>query len=536
MSLKKNQLLIGCNFTIVLIVVVIVGNFISKFCVSEKNFIRTFYKNKMKFILDGSSKKNSDAIAIKNVVGNSIIRVNEFDPYSFYISDDKLQRFDKNFECNFCGIGINYSFYMDTITIVNILRRANVFCSKLSPGDKIIFIGDSVFVDDGITKLRIVIPFKERIGTLLKLYTPQNYFARIENSYSKRRNISSFTVNFFCELCKGIGYIKICNKFTCCTYDEFMYAVRKLLLLGCKSFIIDLRMNKGGSFESAIKIANELLPANSTIVHIKKKSRILMKIFSDGNGILRNTQIVILIDGISASASEIIAGSIQDNDRGLIIGYHSFGKSLIQNQIKLSDGSVIGITIAQYYTPSYRNIQRKYKSIEIFDQNLVLTNITDKNKNYCNNSVNVNTSSIFRTLRGRIMNENRGIVPDVRALKNNLHFVSCCFSLERKNIFCYFAFKFFNANREILNQFVDYSSMLEYLKTQPILEEIIQFAFDNGMKEKFDLINYSSDQIIYTVYAYLLSFFGDDDMPVYLSGDFIIAQAIEAINHGYTYF
>ncbi|BAG83675.1 S41 family peptidase [Candidatus Azobacteroides pseudotrichonymphae] len=530
MELKKRVCLVLSLVTGSLIIGIIIGNFISGRSLGRKLFLTPY--NKFNVVLDILSKEYVDPIRMKDVTESAILHIiNELDPYSIYIPSEELKQFDEDMEGYFGGIGINHLLFKDTVVIVNVIKGSSASQAGLLPGDRIVYINDSIFASNGITEEKVVKALRGGIGTCLKLGICRNSSDQIIEFRVKRKNILSTTVKSFYEIEKGIGFIKICDRFTHSTYNEFMHAIMNLLSLGCKSFIVDLRMNRGGAYDSAIKIVNEFLPGNKVIVYAKGKSFPRMVSVSNGNGILQNSQVVILIDKISASASEIVAGSIQDNDRGLIIGQCSFGKGLIQNQIGLSDGSAIRLTVARYYIPSGRNLHREYELKKLGDQ-------IHSDKSYYGNNAKVDSTFVYHTLHGRSVYGGRGIIPDIFFLSSNASRLSSYYlDLEKKNIFNQFAFEYSDENRSMLNQFKDYSSMLEYLKKQPILEKIVNFASNNGVKKRILLINYSATQILNTAYAWIVSnFLGDDAFyPVYLNNDPVIIQAIEALRKGYAY-
>lgn len=512
-----------------LIAGIIIGNFISGRSFARKLLLTPY--NKINVVLDVISKEYVDPICVKNATEGAIFHiVNELDPYSIYIPKKDLKQFNEDMEGHFGGIGIDYLLYKDTVIIVNTIPESPSSQAGLLPGDRIIYVNDSIFVGHGITEEKVEKILRGEIGTPLKLGVWRNSSKRIIKLCIKRRNILLTTVRAAYEIEKGIGFIKICDKFTNSTYNEFIHAIKNLKSLGCTSFIIDLRTNKGGAYDAAIRIVNEFLPANKVIVCAEGKSFHRMVSISDGSGILQNNQVVILIDKMSASASEIIAGSIQDNDRGLIIGQCSFGKGLIQNQIGLSDGSAIRLTIARYYTPSGRSLHRKYRYREWMGYN------RPYNSENCYED-NVRVDTIYHTLHGRNVYGGCGIIPDIYVPLNTSCLSSYYLDLEKKNIFKRFAFKYSDENRSVLNQFKDYSSMLEYLKKQPILEKIVDFASDNDVKKRTFLINYSAIRILNTTYAWIASnFFGDNGFyQLYLNNDPTIIQAIEAIRKEYAY-
>ena len=333
------------------------------------------------------------------------------------------------------------------------------------------------------------------------------------------------------EISEGIGIIKIYDTFTHTTYDEFIRAMAQLLNKGCQSFIIDLRMNKGGSFDAAINICNEFLLQGQRIVYTEGKFYPKEFVSANGLGTLQNHQIVVLIDEISASASEIVAGAIQDNDRGLIIGRRSFGKGLVQRQIELSDGSAIRLTIARYFTPSGRNIQRKYEMGKSAEYNKEWIERLSNGEGFYEDSVLLNTSSLYYTLNGRNVYGEGGIMPDIFVPRDTAELTSYYINLENKDIFYQFAFEYSDANRRKLNEFKNSEDMLNFLKAQPLLYNIIQYAETKGIKKRSSLINISSCQILNTIYAGILqNFFGEEAyFSVVLNNDKMVKKAIQEI-------
>jgi carboxyl-terminal processing protease len=534
MQLKKTTWWVITSITAALITGILIGNFISGKSLGRSLFLTP--NNKINVVLDIINEDYVDPINLKDVTEGAILNIiNELDPHSSYIPGSELQAVNDDMEGYFSGIGANYFIYKDTIVITNLIYGGPSSQAGLLPGDRIIYVDDSLFTGPDITeeKIRNAL-LKGPVGSTMKLGIQRNFSDTIINYDIKRTNILLTTVKAAYEVEKGIGFIKIYDKFSHSTYDEFMQAITKLVSLGCTSFIIDLRMNSGGSFDVAGKITNEFLPANRMIVYAEGKSFPRIETISNGSGILPENQLVILVDQMSASASEIVAGAIQDNDRGLIIGRRSFGKGLVQNQIELSDGSAVRLTIARYYTPSGRNIQRKYELGKSEEYNQEWIDQLNNGEGFYEDSVKIDKSLVYNTINGRTVYGNGGIMPDVFVPIDTTHLSTYYVNLKNKDIFDKFAFVYSDRNRKTLEKFKDYSSLLEYLKTQPVLYEITRFAEENGIKKRTFMINRYSNQILLTTYACILShFFGDDAFyQVYLSNDPVIAKAIEAIQKG----
>jgi carboxyl-terminal processing protease len=529
MKSKKTTWWIISSITISLIIGIVIGGFFSGKSFGRRLFLTP--KNKISVILDIINEDYVDTVNLKEITENAIVNIiNELDPHSCYISGSELQSINDEMEGFYGGIGAEYFFYKDTIVVVNVNHGGPSSQAGLLAGDRIVYVNDSLSAGTSVTEEIIVQNLRGPVGSSVKLGIRRNLTDSILEYNIKRGNIQIATVKAAYEVEKGIGFIKM-DKFSHTTYYEFLQAITKLMAKGCNAFIIDLRMNNGGSFEAAIKIVNEFLPANRKIVYAEGKSFPRMESISDGSGNLPENPIVILIDQMSASASEIVAGALQDNDRGLIIGRRSYGKGLVQNQIELSDGSAVRLTVARYYTPSGRNIQRRYELGKSDEYNQEWLAQIYNGEAFHADSIKKDTTIVYKTMHGRTVYGNGGIIPDIFVPIDTTHLSPYYLNLENKGIFRKFAFEYSDKNRAFLKEFKNYPAMLEYLKTQPILSEIIRFAEENGVKRRTALISRSAEQIQSTAYAHIVNnYFGEEALyPVYLSNDPVIRQAINAI-------
>lgn len=536
MRSKKMTWWIISAITISLIIGIIIGNMISGRSFGRKLFLTS--NNKINVILDIINEDYVDPVNMKDITEGAIRNIiNELDPHSTYIPDSDLPGINDDMDGYFGGIGVDYFLYKDTIVIMNLTHGGPSSQAGLLPGDRIITVNDSIFTGPDITEEKILKTLRGPIDSPVKLGIRRNFSDPLIEYTINRSEILMTTVKAAYEVEKGIGFIKIYDKFSHTTYDEFVQAMTKLVSMGCTSFIIDLRTNSGGSYDAAIKIINEFLPAGRMIVYAEGKSFPRIESISDGSGNLPDNQLVILMDQMSASASEIVAGAIQDNDRGLIIGRRSFGKGLVQNQIELSDGSAVRLTIARYYTPSGRNIQRKYELGKSVAYNQDWLNQFNNGESFYEDSLKIDTTEVYKTTHGRTVYGNGGIIPDIFIPVDTAHISNYYISLENKAIFNRFAFEYSDKHRIILSKFKDYPSMLAYLKTQLRLEDIVRYAEENGVKKRTFQINRSANQILTTTFACILSnFFGDDVFyHVYLSNDPVIARAVQAIRKGEAY-
>ena len=344
--------------------------------------------------------------------------------------------------------------------------------------------------------------------------------------------VNSVDVSF--KINDKTGYLKI-SKFGRNTYNEFMNALAKLRKEGADRYIIDLRGNTGGYMDAAIKMVNELLPKDQLIVYTEGKAFPRSEgneAYSDGTGAFQNNQMVVLMDEWSASASEIFAGAIQDNDRGTIVGRRSFGKGLVQQQIPFSDGSAIRLTIARYYTPSGRSIQKEYKMGDIEDYNQDLMNRFLHGEFDTKDSIKLNDSLSYETRNGRIVYGGGGIMPDIFVPRDTIGVTSYLNNVVNNGIIYQFALEYTNKHRKELSQFKDYGSLLQYLKRKPLLDEFVIYAASKGVKPRPVYINISRKIINNQLHAYIArNLLGDEAFyPILMLEDKTFLKAVDILD------
>ncbi|MDR2683599.1 MAG: S41 family peptidase [Dysgonamonadaceae bacterium] len=510
-----------------------IGNFVSVHSFGRKWFLTPH--NKMNVMLDVIHRDYVDTVDMKEVTENAIRNIiGELDPHSTYISGRDAPALNEDMDGRFGGIGVDYFIYNDTIVIINLTYGGPSSQAGLLPGDRIVTVNHSDFTGTDVTEEKILQVMRGPVGSSVHLGIRRNASDSLIEYTIRRAEILIPTVCAAYEVDKGVGFIKIQDKFSHTTYDEFVQAMTQLVSQDCRSFIIDLRGNSGGAYEAAIQIINEFLPAGRMIVYAEGKSFPHNESVADGSGNLPDCPLVILIDQLSASASEIVAGAIQDNDRGLIIGRRSFGKGLVQNQIDFSDGSAVRLTIARYYTPSGRNIQRKYELGKTNDYNREWLNQFNNGESFYRDSIKVDTTKEYKTLHGRTVYGNSGILPDIFIPIDTAHLTNYYIQLENKNVFNQFAFEYSDRNRAVLSRFTDFPSMLDYLQTQILLEDVVGYAEANGIRKRTMQIRRSANQILATTYACIIrNFFGDNAFfQIYMNNDPMIQRAVQAIRNG----
>jgi carboxyl-terminal processing protease len=351
---------------------------------------------------------NSDSIVDLTV--NSILE--KLDPHSIYIPPSEQITEAEIMKGDFVGIGVNFYMYKDSVAVINPLPNGPAAKAGIKAGDRILYAEKTKLFGRNLPSDSLFSKLKGNEGSKVNL----TIFRKAENKKISltvtRGTVPIKSVDIALMLNKTTGYIKI-NRFAEKTYDEFITGLQQLKQKGANSIIIDLRNNGGGYLEKAVEIADEFLKKDELIVFTKNKKGFTNKTFATDKGIFETGKVTILIDESSASASEILAGAIQDNDRGTIVGRRSFGKGLVQREMDFDDGSAVRLTTARYYTPSGRSIQKPYtkgdseKYSKDFEARFESGELYEKDK------IKVADSLKFKTKKGRIVYGGGGIVPDI---------------------------------------------------------------------------------------------------------------------------
>lgn len=533
MGFKKKYWIIIILVTISLLVGIVIGTFISNKSFGTKFFFSK--ENKIDTILGIVNEEYVDTVQMTTLIEKALPHIiDELDPHSSYIPAQKSGTYTEDMEGAFGGIGVEINFYLDTIVIVRVYPGSPSEQAGLQAGDRIVKVEEIDYIEDELSIDEVTALLKGQIGTKALVHierydSDEPVLFTIERQAIPMETIVAYPVE------ENIGLIKILEKFTHKTHDEFIRAIAKLKTEGCSEFIIDLRENGGGAMDAAINIANELLPPGRMIVFSEGKAFPGQPFYANGTGVLQQEQVVILIDQLSASASEILAGAIQDNDRGLIIGRRSYGKGLVQNHISLTDGSALRLTVARYYTPSGRNIQRPYELGKTKEYNQQWFDQLVSGETFSKDSIKINEDLIFETAGGRTVYGGGGIIPDLFVPLDTTSMTTYYMNLENRDIFHQFAFYYSDSNRELLSQFRTADEMLEYLKEEPILWEVTQYAEQQGIRRRSNLIYKSSRPILTNTYAHILyNFFGQDAFyPIYMSNDPMIGTAVKALKEGH---
>lgn len=454
------------------------------------------------------------------------------DPHSVYIPAKDVQRMNEPLEGNFEGIGVTFNMPNDTVVIMTTVAGGPSEQLGILPGDRIITIDDTLVAGVNMPDEEIISRLKGPRGTSVNVGIQRKDEPELLGFTITRDKIPLVSVDVAYMVTDEIGYIKI-SKFSRTTYQEFIEGLEKLKALGLKKLIIDLRGNGGGYMDAATNIADELLEKGKLIVYTEGRARARDEVFSNDRASFTQGEVLVLIDEMSASASEILAGAIQDNDRGTIMGRRSFGKGLVQEPLMLADGSALRLTIARYYTPTGRCIQRPYV-------NGTEEYYNDLHQRYVNGEYEQIDSTVFPdslryiTPGGKSVYGGGGIMPDIFVPLDTSGISDYFIRLRNRGLIYRFSFEYTDINRDKLDHFNRYQELIAYLKRQNLLEQFIEYAEEKGIPPNKEDLKESGEIIHTQILAYISRNFFDNDgfYPIFHGIDNIIKKAISYLEKG----
>ena len=456
----------------------------------------------------------------------------QLDPHSVYISAKDYEQANEELNGNFCGIGISFQVMEDTINVIEVIPGGPSEKVGIANGDKIISVDGKNFTGEKINPNLLKEQLRGPKNSVVKLGVKRATSAKTLYFTVIRGDIPIKSVDAAYMIDKNTGYVKV-NQFGRNTYDEFVAALSVLKNEGAKRYIVDLRGNGGGYMEIAVAMANEFLPKDNLIVSTKgryKKND--TSVYSDGNGSYQDAEIVVLINEFSASASEIFAGAMQDNDRGLVIGARSFGKGLVQREFKLSDNSAIRLTIARYYTPTGRCIQKDYKLGQAAYERELINRFNNGELDY-RDSIKVDKSKMYKTPHGRIVYGGGGIIPDIFVPRDTVGFTSYYYAVVNAGLIQNYVLKYVTAHKAKFKNVKDYKDVIRLLddNTQ-LLNDFVNFAAKHDVPARWYYINQSRDLLLNDLKAFVArDLLGQKAFyPIYNRNDKTIEAALKALN------
>lgn len=483
---------------------ILIGTFYAKHYGGNKLGIINGSSNKLNALLHVIDDQYVDTVDMSQLVENAMPQIlAELDPHSTYIPAQKLEEVNSELEGSFSGVGIQFTIQEDTIHVNSVVSGGPAEKVGLMAGDRIVTVDDSLFVGKDLTNEKAMRTLKGPKGSQVKLGVKRITEKELLDFVVTRGDIPQNTIDAAYMISNDFGYVQI-SKFGRTTHVELLNAIAQLSHQNCKGMIIDLRENTGGYMEAAIRMVNEFLPEGKLIVYTQGRKYPRMEEYANGTGSCQNIPLVVLIDQGSASASEIFAGAIQDNDRGTIVGLRSFGKGLVQQPIDFSDGSAIRLTIARYYTPSGRCIQRPYENGKDSKYEMDWLDRYEHGEFFSADSVKLDKKLRYSTSLGRPVYGGGGIMPDVFVPRDTTGVTSYLMEVSNKGLLIQFSFQYTDRNRAKLDQFNDETELQKYLEKQNIVEQFVQFAAQKGVKRRNLLINKSRKLLERNLYGNII--------------------------------
>ena len=455
-------------------------------------------EEKLKTMLGLIQSEYVDDVSIDSIMdGTYAGLMSMLDPHSVYIPSSEVEGVTDELEGSFSGVGVSFQIISDTVNIIEIVPGGPAETVGLKPGDKILSADGKDLTGPNATNENVYKTLRGTKGTKVTLQVKRVNSDKPIPFTVTRGDIPQTSVDAKYLLADNVGYIKV-SKFARTTYEEFYDALQTLQAKGAEKFIIDLRGNSGGYMDQAVLMVNEFLPPDRMIVYTKGKNPVNeSSALSNGAGHFLENELVVLTDEFSASASEIFAGAIQDNDRGLVIGRRSFGKGLVQNQLPLPDNSAIRLTVARSYTPSGRSIQKEYK---LGESNKYDLDLSDRYKNgefYNADSIKLDKSKKFLTTTGRVVYGGGGIMPDLFVPEDTTGITSYFINVSNGGLIQQYAYEYAGKNRNKLSSTKSISQFVASLPDdETLLKGFVDYAETKGVPARWYYINQSRNLIL----------------------------------------
>ncbi len=447
----------------------------------EKLFSTNSKKDKLHRLIDYIEYDYVDDVNTDSIVDVAVNNILEkLDPHSVYIPKQQAERVAENMKGDFVGVGISFRMYRDSLVVIRPILGGPSGEAGVRSGDRILVANKDTLYDRGLSSNEIVDILKGDKNTLvdMTIYRPieeKTIQLTIERSEVPLRSVDA---TFMIE--DSIGYIRV-NRFAESTFDEFKSSLLRLKEEGAKKLVLDLRNNPGGYLGIAEKIADEFLEDGKLILFTKNKSGAINKAYATEQGVFEEQDIYVLINEKSASASEIIAGAIQDNDRGIIVGRRSFGKGLVQREMSLGDGSAVRLTVSRYYTPTGRSIQRSYENGTKDYYNQFYQRFENGELRSAD-SIKVEDSLIYKTPKGKIVYGGGGIIPDVFVPIGSSRVDSWVNTLMDSGFMSFYVFEYLDSHRDLYTDLGSDEFQRTVFVDDQMVDDFFYYADDKGVK------------------------------------------------------
>lgn len=525
--------LLPLYISIAVVVGVLIGRFYAnQYSGNRISFINTS-QDKISNLLDAINERYVDKVDMNEIVEKSIPQIlKELDPHSTYVSAKDVEASMQELKGSFSGIGVQYMIYEDTVRVVRIIEGGPAEEAGLRAGDRIVTIDNKPFVGKSVNNDAVMKNLKGERGSSVRLGVKRNGIRNLVNISITRGDVEVKSIDASYMLDEKTGYIRI-TSWGNNTYAEFLRAMATLSPKGMENLVIDLRGNLGGYLQAAVEVANEFLPKNSMIVYDEGRNFKKEEYKSDGKGSYQQMPLVVLIDETSASASEIFAGAMQDNDRATLVGRRSFGKGLVQVPLEFRDGSMLRLTVARYYTPSGRCVQKPFKPGDEEDYENDLLQRAATGEYFSSDSIKT-SGEVYKTRLGRKVYGGGGIIPDYFIPRDTIGFTSYYKDVYMSGTINQFAFWYVDNHRQELSRYSEALQLAKYLRGQKIVEAFANYADKHGMKRRNLMIKTSHALLENSIISNIISDrLGIGSAVIYLNNnDPFISKALNILHKG----
>ncbi len=499
--MKQNRIYLPIIIAVAIVVGMIIGHYFTPSNTVAEN--RYGSQTKINAILSLIATSYVDSVDIDKIQEDAIpLILEELDPHSSYIKAKEMTEVSEEMTGNFGGIGVQFSIQKDTVQIIDVISGGPSQKLGLLPGDRITMVDDSLIAGVNVSNETVMNLLRGKKGTKVKVGVTRSGINDIIWFEITRGEIPLYSVDVNYMINDTTGYIKV-SRFAEKTHQEFVEACINVVNQGATRFVIDLRSNPGGYLSAVINMVNEFLPKDAMIVYTKGRSRDQMESKSNGKGLFQDKKVIVLIDEYSASASEIFAGALQDNDRAVIVGRRSFGKGLVQEQIPFTDGSALRLTVSRYYIPSGRCIQKPYTdgTNEYYHD---IINRIEHGELSQSDSIQFADSLKYETLNGRTVYGGGGVMPDCFVPIDTTKYSTYFTKLVLKGLIYKFAIEYSDKNRVALNEIKNSNDMYSYLsREQNVLNKFVNYAEKEGVAKSTKGIEVSGKIIETQIIAYI---------------------------------
>ncbi len=524
---KKYNIYLPLLIAVSVVIGIFLGNNLSRVKTPVLSNLTASNSNKLSAIVDLVSNAYVDSVSTTKLVEDAIPELlKNLDPHSTYIAVNDMQEVIEEMQGNFGGIGVQFSIHNDTVQVVDVISGGPSSKLGLLPGDRIVTVNDSLIAGVSVQNQTVLSLLRGEKGTKVNVGIKRRGIPDLIDYEITRGDIPIYSVDVSYMINDKTGLVKV-SRFAEQTYSEFKRALDKLNKAGAEKIIIDLRSNPGGYLMAVIQMVNEFLDEGELIVYTEGYSQARKTYTASSKGTCLDKKVIVLIDEYSASASEIFAGAIQDNDRGIVIGRRSFGKGLVQEQIPFNDGSALRLTVARYYTPSGRCIQKPYENGSDEYYHDIMQRMT-RGEFQAADSIHFADSLKYETKTGRTVYGGGGIMPDYFVAADTTGYSEYYSKVVQKALIYHFAFDYSDKNRKKLKGLKTASDFVEYLDKQNILDEFIRYASSKGISKDEQGLKTSREIIETQIKAYIArNMIGEEGFyPIIKEIDYTLKQAI----------